>query len=81
MASQKFTWPVVSCVIPVVTVAVSTTTLPAVTVVTALPPEVTARVVLVDGLLADAGTVDSMIAASNVREQPVTKPLWWRFSL
>jgi hypothetical protein len=44
-ASQKFTCPGVVGVPPAVTVAVNVTTLPAVTVVTVLPPEVTANVV------------------------------------
>ena len=49
-ASQKFTWPGVTAVVPALTVAVSTTTLPEVTVVTALSPEVTARAVVVVAL-------------------------------
>jgi S-adenosylmethionine/arginine decarboxylase-like enzyme len=43
-ASQKFTCPGVTGVVPVVTVAVSVTTLPEATVVMTLPPEVTASV-------------------------------------
>jgi hypothetical protein len=46
-ASQKFTRPTVTAAAPTFTEAVSVTTLPDATVVTALPPEVTARVVLV----------------------------------
>jgi len=45
--SQKFTWPVVSGVVPAVTDAVRVTTLPEFTVVAALPSDVTVRVVLV----------------------------------
>ena len=43
MASQKFTCPIVS-VVPAVTVAVSVTTVPDVTVVTVRPATVVARV-------------------------------------
>jgi hypothetical protein len=50
-ASQKFTCPVVTAVPPTCTVAVSVTTLPEATVVTAPPPEVTVRVVAVAGLV------------------------------
>jgi hypothetical protein len=46
-ASQKFTWPTVTGVIPAFTVAVSVTTLPETTVVTTLPSELTASVVVV----------------------------------
>jgi hypothetical protein len=47
VASQKFTCPVVTFVEPEVTVAVRVTTLPDATVVTVLPPELIARVVVV----------------------------------
>jgi len=47
-ASQKFTWPTVTGVLPAKTVAVKVTTLGEATVVTALPPEVTAKVVVVE---------------------------------
>ena len=47
VASQKFTCPTVTAVPAAVTVAVSVTTLPDVTIVTALPPDVTAIVVVV----------------------------------
>ena len=47
-ASQKFTWPTVTGVLPANTVAVKVTTLGEATVVTALPPEVTVKVVVVD---------------------------------
>jgi hypothetical protein len=47
VASQKFTSPTVTGVVPAVTVAVNVTTLPDVTVETALPPEVTVKVVTV----------------------------------
>src|SRR5215469_1600247 len=46
-ASQKFTWPVVICVAPALTEAVSDTTLPDATEVTPDPPEVTVKVVAV----------------------------------
>ena len=54
VASQKFTCPGVTGLLPAVTVAVSVTTLPDVTVVTELPPEVTARVVVVVASAAQA---------------------------
>ena len=47
VASQNFTAPGVTGVLPAVTVAVSVTALPHATVVTALPPEVTASVAVV----------------------------------
>lgn len=47
VVSQKLTWPGVTAAVPSCTVAVSVTTLPEATVVTAPPPEVTARVVVV----------------------------------
>jgi hypothetical protein len=50
-ASQKFTWPEVTASGPAPTVAVNVTMLPAVTEVTALPPEVTARLTVVRGLV------------------------------
>ena len=46
VASQKLTCPGVVGVPPTVTVAVNVTTPPAVTVVTVLPPDVTANVVV-----------------------------------
>ena len=48
VASQKFTCPAVNEVVPAVTVAVSVTTVPDVTVVTWLPAAVTASVIAVD---------------------------------
>ena len=53
-ASQNFTCPVVTTAAPAFTVAVSVTTLPGATVVTALPPPVTASVVVVVAVLAPA---------------------------
>src|SRR5580704_10981245 len=47
VASQKLTWPGVTGVPPVMTVAVRVTTLPCATVVTTFPPEVTDSVVIV----------------------------------
>jgi len=49
-ASQKFTCPTVSVAVPAVTVAVSVTTLPEATVVTGMPPEVIAKVVVIEEL-------------------------------
>jgi hypothetical protein len=54
VASQKFTRPGVTGVEPATTVAVSVTTAPEATVVTALPPDVTPRVVVVGAELATA---------------------------
>jgi hypothetical protein len=52
--SQKFTRPGVTAVLPDTTVAVNVTTAPAPTLVTALPPEVTASVVVVAAPVAQA---------------------------
>jgi hypothetical protein len=46
VASQKFTWPVVTGALPEVTVAVSVTAVPEITDVTAVPRELTLRVVV-----------------------------------
>jgi hypothetical protein len=56
VASQKFTCPIVSAVVPALTDAVSDTTLPEATVVTELPPEVTARLVVVAVLVCAEAT-------------------------
>jgi len=48
-ASQKFTWPTVTAVPPVFTVAANVTTLPEATVVAGAPAKVTAKVVGPDG--------------------------------
>jgi hypothetical protein len=63
-ASQKFTCPVVNAVAPALTFAISVTTLPKATVVTALPPEVTARVVAVAVCAEAAPHVPSTLAIS-----------------
>jgi hypothetical protein len=55
IASQKLIWPGATGVLPAVTVAVSVTTLPDVTVVTAFPAEVTASAVAVVAGDAQAG--------------------------
>jgi hypothetical protein len=55
VASQKFIWPGATGVLLTVTVAVSVTTLPGVTVVTAFPADVTASVVVVIAGDAQAG--------------------------
>jgi hypothetical protein len=55
VASQKLIWPGAAGVLPAVTVAVSVTTLPDVTVVTAFPAEVTASPVAVVAGDAQAG--------------------------
>jgi hypothetical protein len=70
VASQKFTWPTVTGVLPAVTAAVSATTLPEAIVVTALPPEVTVRVVVVAGPLAIAGSPTSSKALNSASKQP-----------
>ena len=54
VASQKFTCPVVNDVVPDVTVAVSVTTVPDVTVVTGLPAAVIASLIAVDALVCAA---------------------------
>jgi hypothetical protein len=63
VASQKLTCPVVTAVLPALTVAVSVTMLPDATVVTVFPPDVNARVVVV-GVEANAQT-PPLIPASN----------------
>jgi choline-glycine betaine transporter len=63
VASQKFTWPGVTGVAPEVTIAVSVTTLPEATVVTALPPDVTVMVVFVG---AADWAEDALQAADNI---------------
>ena len=66
VASQKFTCPVVTAVDPAVTVAVSVTTVPEVTVVTGPDAEVTTSVVVVDALVcAAAGFHDPHSATAN----------------
>jgi hypothetical protein len=49
VASQKFTWPVVTGEVPFTTVAVNVTVLPPFTEPTGLPPEVMDMVVIVPG--------------------------------
>src|ERR1017187_9670030 len=66
-ASQKFTCPIVTGVVPAFTVAVSVTTLPAATVVTVLPPDVTARVVVAAGA-AQARTAPPQRAITEIAE-------------
>src|SRR6185437_14977414 len=58
-ASQNFTCPVVTGAAPALTVAVRVTTLPGATVVTALPPDVTARAVVVAEAADQAGSPDT----------------------
>jgi choline-glycine betaine transporter len=53
-ALQKLTWPTVTGVVPASTVAVRVTTVPEVTVVTALPLDVIAMVVVVGAGVAEA---------------------------
>jgi hypothetical protein len=55
VASQKLIWPGATAVLPTVTVAVSVTKAPDVTVVTAFPAEVTASAVAVAAGAAQAG--------------------------
>jgi hypothetical protein len=61
-ALQKLTWPTVTGVVPASTVAVSVTTLPEVSVVTALPPEATASVVVVAAGCAHAWPAPPLVA-------------------
>src|ERR1700760_580606 len=71
-ASQKFTWPGFTAVVPALTVAVSVTTLPAFTEVTATPLEVTEREVVVvranaGELIAAALTISATFISSEHR--------------
>ena len=56
VASQKLIWPGATGVLPVMTVAVSVTTVPDVTVATVFPAEVTDSVVVVVAGAANAGS-------------------------
>jgi hypothetical protein len=67
-ASQNFTCPIVTAAAPAFTVAVSVTTLPAATVVTVLPPDVTARVVVVAAGAAQARTAPPQRAITEIAE-------------
>ena len=67
-ASQNFTCPIVAGVVPANTVAVNVTTLPDATVVTAPPPDVTARVVVVAAGAAQARTAPPQRAITETAE-------------
>jgi len=76
VASQKFTVPVVTAVVPEVTVAVSFTTLGQFTEVTGLPPEVTASVVME---FAIGGSVNVAVAVAD--DDPATTAMAFRVSV
>jgi hypothetical protein len=77
LASQKFTWPCFTAVVPASTVAVSVTRLPAFTEVTATPFEVTASEVVVvvranaEELIAAVHTISAIFSNSNGRRATV----------
>src|SRR5580700_7284275 len=83
MASQKFTWPCFTAVLPASTVAVSVTRLPAFTDVTATPPEVTASEVVVvvranaEELIAAVHTISATFSNSNGRRAVVLTVANW----
>lgn len=78
-ASQKFTWPCFTAVVPALTVAVSLITAPALTEVTTTPPEVTASEVVVpanaEELIAAAHTI-SMTFSNGRRATVLTDANW-----
>ena len=77
VASQKFTCPVVNDVVPAVTVAVSVTTVPDVTVVTGPPAALIVSVIAVDALVcAAAGFHGPNSATANVPHHATN--LKWR---
>jgi hypothetical protein len=70
LASQKFTWPCFTAVVPALAVAVSVTTLPAFTEVTATPLEVTTSEVVVvrandEELIAAVHTISATFSDSS----------------
>jgi hypothetical protein len=72
-ASQKFTCPAVSAVLPAMTVAVSVTTLPAGTEVTGLPADVITSVVVV---AAGAAHADDVVAQNNIARATDRNQSW-----
>jgi len=82
VASQKFTWPCFTAVVPASTVAVSVTRLPAFTEVTTTPFEVTAREVVViranaEELIAAMHTISATFSNSNGRRAAVLTDANW----
>ena len=83
MASQKFTWPCFTAVVPASTVAVSVTRLPAFTEVTTTPFEVTASEVVVvvranaEELIAAVHTISATFSNSNGRRAAVLTDANW----
>ena len=83
VASQKFTWPCFTAVVPALTVAVSVTRLPALTEVTTTPPEVTASDVVVvvlanaEELIAAMHTISAIFRNSNGRRAAVLTGANW----
>jgi hypothetical protein len=67
-ASQNFTCPIVTGVIPAITDAVNVTTLPDATVVTVVPADVTASVVVVAAGAAQARTAPPQRAITEIAE-------------
>jgi hypothetical protein len=66
-ASQNRTWPVVTGVLPAVTVAVSVTALPDETVVCAFPPEIVSRLVVVGDCAAPVIAIPLRRKARSIR--------------
>jgi hypothetical protein len=77
LASQKFTWPCFTALVPASTVAVSVTRLPALTVVTTTPPEVIVSEVVVAvranaaEFIAAVHTTSAILSNSNGRRVTV----------
>jgi hypothetical protein len=72
VASQNFTCPVVTGVVPATTVAVSVTTVPLATVVTALPLLATASVVVV--ATAEPASAGKLTASNQASARNITLP-------
>jgi hypothetical protein len=82
VASQKLTWPVLTTEPPAVTEALKLTTAPEATLVTALPPEVTVRLIaLAEGICAQsfdgaqAKEIDSSRSRSRMQGRDVERAL------
>jgi hypothetical protein len=76
-ASQKFTWPEVTASGPAATVAVNVTMLPVVTEVTALPPEVTARLTVVRGLVIANALVQLPVSKATANRHNIIDLAGW----
>jgi hypothetical protein len=75
--SQKLTWPVVTATGPAATVAVNVTMLPTVTEVTALPPEVTARLTVVRGLVIAEALVQLPFSPATIARHNIIDLAGW----